>query len=84
MTASALTTHFTERRATCRNWNAILHSTACLCGAHKRALRAFCPACLSLLSPRLRWKLDTARRQQWFMRWWRFSAAIVAREGRTA
>lgn len=55
------------------HWCEVLWCAVCVCGRPKKHEwgDSFCPSCYARIGPRLKWKVDTARRQVWFLAWWR-------------
>jgi hypothetical protein len=67
------------------SWSDVLHFKTCVnCGEKKekrsRGLsKTFCPFCAAKLPDVVSWHLDTARSNRWYMRWYRFSLALLRR-----
>jgi hypothetical protein len=67
------------------NWYTVLHFKKCVhCGSPKKKLKrgfskTFCEYCEAKLPDVVAFHLDTARNNRWYMRWYRFSLALLRR-----
>jgi hypothetical protein len=64
------------------HWYPILRSPACFCGSRKKPMaQSLCKACYATVGPRLKWKLDTAMMQRWYLAWYRVTLSVLAVHG---
>ena len=71
-----------RRKRPALHWHPVLSGDHCVCGRPKTPYRqSFCDSCYSILPAGIRRHIDTARRQRWYLRWFRLARQRLAAAG---